>query len=62
MPGALESLEEENITVDFLRHSLIAMRGFTREAQVHPLRAFIDHRDCPSSFQENTINHEDRSR
>ena len=34
MRGALESLEEENITIDFLRHALIATRGFTREAQV----------------------------
>ena len=33
MRGALESLEEENITIDFLRHALIAT-GFTREAQV----------------------------
>jgi Protein of unknown function DUF262/Protein of unknown function (DUF1524) len=35
MRGALESLEEENITIDFLRHALIAIRGFTREAQVY---------------------------
>ena len=35
MRGILESLEEENITVDFLRHSLIAMRGYTRESQVY---------------------------
>jgi Protein of unknown function DUF262/Protein of unknown function (DUF1524) len=34
MRGALESLEEENITIDFLRHALIAIRGFVREAQV----------------------------
>jgi hypothetical protein len=35
MRGALESLEEENITVDFLRHALIAIRGYVREAQVY---------------------------
>jgi hypothetical protein len=35
MRGALESLEEENITIDFLRHALIAIRGYTREAQVY---------------------------
>jgi hypothetical protein len=35
MRGALESLEEENITVDFLRHALITIRGFLREAQVY---------------------------
>lgn len=35
MRGALESLEEENITVDFLRHALIVIGGFIREAQVY---------------------------
>jgi hypothetical protein len=35
MRGALESLEEENITIDFLRHALIAIRGPIREAQVY---------------------------
>ena len=35
MRGTLESLEEENITVDFLRHALTAIRGFTRESQVY---------------------------
>lgn len=35
MRGTLESLEEENITIDFLRHALIAMRGYIREAQVY---------------------------
>lgn len=35
MRGTLESLEEENITIDFLRHSLIAIRGYVREAQVY---------------------------
>lgn len=35
MRGALESLEEEDITVDFLRHALIVQYGFLREAQVY---------------------------
>ena len=35
MRGTLESLEEGDITVDFLRHGLITMRGHTREAQVY---------------------------
>jgi hypothetical protein len=35
MRGALETLEEEDITVNFLRHALIAMRGYLREAQVY---------------------------
>ena len=35
MRGTLESLEEENITVDFLRHALMAIRGFIRESQVY---------------------------
>jgi hypothetical protein len=35
MRGALESLEEENITIDFLRHALITIRRYTREAQVY---------------------------
>lgn len=35
MRGTLESLEEENITVDFLRHALIAIRGHTRESEVY---------------------------
>ena len=35
MRGTLESLEDENITVDFLRHALIANRGYTRESQVY---------------------------
>ena len=34
MRGTLESLGDENLTVDFLRHVLIAKRGHTREAQV----------------------------
>jgi Protein of unknown function DUF262/Protein of unknown function (DUF1524) len=35
MRGALESLEEEDITVTFLRHALIAMRGHLREPEVY---------------------------
>lgn len=35
MRGVLESLDEENITVDFLRHALIAMLGYVREAEVY---------------------------
>ena len=35
MRGTLESLEEGDITVDFLRHALITIRGHTREAQVY---------------------------
>jgi hypothetical protein len=35
MRGTLESLEEENITIDFLRHALIAIKGYIREAQVY---------------------------
>ncbi len=35
MRGALESLEEEDITVNFLRHCLIVLRGYLREAQVY---------------------------
>lgn len=35
MRGTLESLEEENITIDFLRHALIAIKGYLREAQVY---------------------------
>ncbi len=37
MRGTLESLEEENITVDFLRHALIVIRGYTRESQVYDI-------------------------
>jgi len=33
--GALESLEEEDITVTFLRHSLIAIRGFLKQQEVY---------------------------
>jgi hypothetical protein len=33
--GALESLEEEDITVTFLRHALIAVRGFLKQQEVY---------------------------
>jgi len=35
MRGVLESLDEEDITVTFLRHALIAVRGFIREQEVY---------------------------
>ncbi len=35
MRGQLETMDEEDITVTFLRHTLIAMRGFVREAAVY---------------------------
>ncbi len=35
MRAALETLEEEDITVTFLRHALTAIRGFLREEQVY---------------------------
>ncbi len=35
MRGTLESSEEEDITVTFLRHSLIAIRGYLRENEVY---------------------------
>lgn len=35
MRGTLASLEEDDITADFLRHALIAMRGYTRQADVY---------------------------
>jgi hypothetical protein len=35
MRGALESMEDEDITIIFLRHALIAMEGFVRETQVY---------------------------
>ncbi len=35
MRGALEGLDDEDITINFLRHSLIVMRGYLREAQVY---------------------------
>lgn len=33
--GTLESLDDGDITVDFLRHALITIRGHTRESQVY---------------------------
>ena len=35
MRGALESMEEEDITITFLRHALTIIRGFVREADVY---------------------------
>ncbi|MDE0626046.1 MAG: DUF262 domain-containing protein [Bryobacterales bacterium] len=35
MRGSLESLEENDITVTFLRYALIAIRGYLREKQVY---------------------------
>jgi hypothetical protein len=35
MRGTLESIEDEDITIAFLRHSLTAIRGFVREADVY---------------------------
>ena len=35
MRGTLESLDDGDITVDFLRHELTAIRGHTRESQVY---------------------------
>jgi len=35
MRGALESLEDEDITINFLRHALIVMQGFIRDSQVY---------------------------
>src|SRR5438046_1483744 len=35
MRGCLESVEEDDITVTFLRHGLIASRGYLRESQVY---------------------------
>ena len=35
MRGALESMEDEDITIAFLRHSLTIIRGFVREADVY---------------------------
>lgn len=35
MRGALESLEEEDLTINFLRHALTVVRGFVREAQIY---------------------------
>lgn len=35
MRGALESSDEDDITINFLRHALIVQRGHTREADVY---------------------------
>ncbi|MFC1916513.1 DUF262 domain-containing protein [Chloroflexota bacterium] len=35
MRGALETLGEDDITIDFLRHALIVATGFVREAQIY---------------------------
>ena len=35
MRGALETIEDEDITIRFLRHSLILIRGFVREHEVY---------------------------
>lgn len=35
MRGTLESLEEDDITVTFLRHALIAIKGYIREGEVY---------------------------
>ncbi|MCI0560419.1 MAG: DUF262 domain-containing HNH endonuclease family protein, partial [Nitrososphaera sp.] len=35
MRGALETIEEDDITITFLRHSLTAIQGFVREHQVY---------------------------
>jgi hypothetical protein len=35
MRGALESSDEEDITINFLRHALIALNGYLREADVY---------------------------
>lgn len=35
MRGTLESLEDDDLTVNFLRHSLIAQQGYLREVEVY---------------------------
>ena len=35
MRGALESMEDDDTTIEFLRHALAAIRGFVREADVY---------------------------
>jgi hypothetical protein len=35
MRGALETIEEDDITITFLRHALTAIHGFVRETQVY---------------------------
>lgn len=35
MRGALEALEDEDVTIDFLRYAVIAMTGYKREAELY---------------------------
>ena len=35
MRGALETIEDEDITIRFLRHSLSLIQGFVREHEVY---------------------------
>lgn len=35
MRGALEALDEEDITINFLRHALVLMRGYLSAAEVY---------------------------
>ncbi|MDP2260783.1 MAG: DUF262 domain-containing HNH endonuclease family protein [Caulobacter sp.] len=35
MKGTLETLDDEDVTVTFLRHALIALRGYLRESEVY---------------------------
>jgi hypothetical protein len=35
MRGALEALEEDDVTIDFLRYGVIAMTGYKREANLY---------------------------
>lgn len=35
MRGALESLEDDDVTIDFLRYAIIAMTGYKREADLY---------------------------
>ncbi len=35
MRGTLESMEDDDITIDFLRHSLTAIRGLVRKAEIY---------------------------
>jgi hypothetical protein len=37
MRGALETIEEDDITITFLRHSLTVIHGFVRETQVYDM-------------------------
>lgn len=51
MRGALETLEEEDVTMDFLRYAIIAMTGPKREAQLY--RTLKDR--CRTSKQALTL-------